>query len=116
MHLSLKDGFSLSSAKGGKCYLCGRGDYDPNTDLKVKVISTGISIDFEGDLDICAYCVRDMAKLIGMADSAEADLWRDLQAETKKALDAARHDLVNKDQLISLLNSELRDKLDPLPA
>lgn len=62
------------------------GSESPNGE---PVVCTGITIDYEGDFDICASCVREMAALVGLVDrTAQVEA---LSTELVEALDYSRN-------------------------
>lgn len=65
------------------CSICGLGpgtvDGHPES-VDRPVIGTGVSIDFEGDVDICLNCAREIGSVAGMLSEDEAHALREAAA------------------------------------
>jgi hypothetical protein len=111
--IAAQEAFSLGSRNGGKCSICGTGAQQDG--YPTRVISTGIDIDFEGRFDICYACGREIGKLADMVSDEQFKLVKVLYDLSEKENARLLGQIINKDQLISLLTSELRDQVDPSP-
>lgn len=67
--MKLVEHYPKPTAGGARCYLCAGINARP-------LVQTGVSIDFEGHLVICAKCVRRMAGMLGWIDEEKAEKLR----------------------------------------
>lgn len=67
--MRLTDQFPRPTAGGPRCYVCSGPGVKP-------LLDTGIVIEMEGRLVICAKCVKRAGKLIGLVEPKEADALR----------------------------------------
>lgn len=99
------EGFDLGTANGSRCYLCGAGDQ--RNGLREPVLNTGAVIDFEGKLEICLACGKEIGGLVGMIPSEAYRLLGAEYDELMTDLKEMQRKLQDKEDAIKLLSAEL---------
>lgn len=107
----IPEGFTLASRNGATCSICGSlqrplDTCDPNGPRE-RVISTDITIEWEGSFDVCETCVKELAKLIGYVPAERVQLAENDTLHWQGIAEQLDVELRAKQQVVDLLTSEL---------